>query len=853
MYRRSIIASNDICLLISESANNLADGDNQDLNDLLRELETAAETTVNEASPSFASELENDTEDIACIQEGDKGVSMTKKLGTVNTHFRYFARRFLNKNYSGVENLKKEEVTSKLVGKFANYLVRFATKNLKPNGEPLMWNTLSQYFSVFKVYFHDRFQPPPVAVTDESTKRVVQHMRRVKIKLVRAAGTSWVNEKEKASIEDIIAFAMVCYWEGDLTSAELLHLQRACFFNGGRGSEVAYLDWDHAYMTDITVRQCNVTFKTLGTNVLRLKTARLSNRCDELQHFVHRESFLKDYCFAMFHHLVLQNPTIDEDNAKHMFPHWKGLVTDKEKQVDSKVSAVFTKLWSQIHQLAQKYGDHMPSDPDSIPLANMNESMTLHAAGKKACAQFLGDTNIAPQHLLHHLGWALKTFHTYFDYWCGGRVSTVMTGLQIAGWDSNVNDIPQGVPPSLDEVPPTVVNHAKVDKFVEALLGSHGSISYHVRRHIVAVGMGFYQDYVEFMQKEPSSKYATYESLVSKAPFAHYVESAREQVGMSQEEMLNLCKSLKHQFLWKNAFAIPEFLAKMGTVDYPIEKFHQYIPFNKWISMSDKRSHFLMAQVHKLQDAVLAIGEVSATNSDLLASTAEKVQNLENKLASLSFDMKKTFTLVEAMATNTLGVDKVTELLGALTLEESSESANVIGRPNAGSRNPVATILGGAVAIEPRMVITDTQMSYEAINDHVDKIGGDLEQMFLYLLEHRFEQAYNSCPVDKKKKLKAPMARRRFALKIFRKFAAKELDISEKDTILNEKGIHLSDEEAKAWKRDTSAALKKAYNAVVKHLVEKNKMKESAKLSVSSIYNAKGAFKEEKAEEEEED
>lgn len=772
-------------------------------------------------------------------------MSMTKKLGTVNTHFRYFARRFLQRDIGGVEYLKKEEVTSKLVGQFANYLVKFATKGLKPSGELLMWNTLSQYFSVFKVYFHDRFLPPPVAVTDESTKRIVQHMRRVKIKLVRAAGTSWVNEKEKASIEDIIAFAMVCYWEGDLTSAELLHLQRACFSNGGRGSEVAYLDWDHAYMTDITVRQCNVTFKTLGTNVLRLKTARLSNRCDELQHFVHRESFLKDYCFAMFHHLVLQNPTIDEDNAKHMFPRWKGLVTDKEQQVDSKVSAVFTKLWSQIHLLAQKYGDYMPADPDSIPLANMNQSMTLHAAGKKACAQFLGDTNIAPQHLLHHLGWALKTFHTYFDYWCGGRVSTVMTGLQIAGWDSNVSDIPQGVPPTLDEVPSTVVSQAKVEKFVEALIGSHVSISYNVRGHIVAVGMCYYQDYVEFMKKEPSSKYATYESLVSKAPFAHYVESARDQVGMSQEEMFNLCKSLKQQFLWKNAFAIPEFLAQMGTVDYPIEKFHQYIPFNKWISMSDKRSHFLMAQVHKLQEAVLAIGEVTTTNSDLLASTAEKVQNLENKLASLSYDMKKTFTLVEAMATDTLGIDKVTELLSTLSLEDTSERDNVTGTSNSGSRNPVATILRGAVAIEPRMVITDTQMTYESINDHVDRLGGDLEQMFLYLLEHRFEQAYNSCPAYKKQKLKAPMARRRFALGIFRQFAAKEIGVSADDTILKEKGIHLSDDEAKAWKKDTSAALKKAYNAVVKHLVEKKKMKDSAKLSVSSIYKAKDAFKEE--------
>lgn len=772
-------------------------------------------------------------------------MSMTKKLGTVNTHFRYFARRFLKKDYNGVEYLKKEEVTSKLVGQFANYLVKFATKNLKPNGELLMWNTLSQYFSVFKVYFHDRFLPPPVAVTDESTKRIVQHMRRVKIKLVRAAGTSWVNEKEKASIEDILAFAMVCYWEGDLTSAELLHLQKACFSNGGRGSEVAYLDWDNAYMTVITVRQCNVSFKTLGTNVLRLKTARLSNRCDELQHFIHRESFLKDYGFAMFHHLVLQNPTIDEENAKHMFPHWKSLVTDKEKQVDSKVSAVFTKLWLQIHQLAQKYGDYMPSDPDSIPLANMNESMTLHAAGKKACAQYLGDTNIAPQHLLHHLGWALKTFHTYFDYWCGGRVSTVMTGLQIAGWDSNVNDIPQGVPPSLEEVPPTVVSQAKVDKFVDALLGSHTAISYHVRRHIVAVGMCYYRDYVEFMQKEPSSKYATYESLVTKAPFALYIESAREQVDMSQEEMFNLCKSLKQQFMWKNAFAIPEFLAQMGTVEYPIEKFHQYIPFNKWISMSDKRSHFLMAQVHKLQEAVLAIGEVSGTNSDLLVGTAEKVQRLEDKLVTLSNDMKKTCTLVEAMATETLGIDKVTELLGSISLEDNLEPENVTGDPKSGSHNPVATILGGAVGIEPKMVISGTQLSYEAINDHVDKLGGDIEQMFLYLLEHRFEQAYNSCSAEKKKKFKAPMVRRRFALGVFRQFAAKELGVSTDGTILNEKGIHLSAGEAKAWKKETSAALKKAYNAMVKHLVEKNKMKESAKLSVSSIYRAKEAFKEE--------
>ena len=47
--------------------------------------------------------------------------------------------------------------------------------------------------------------------------------------------------KESATDEEINALAAVCYWNGDLTSAEFLNLFNSMVGNAGRGSEASII------------------------------------------------------------------------------------------------------------------------------------------------------------------------------------------------------------------------------------------------------------------------------------------------------------------------------------------------------------------------------------------------------------------------------------------------------------------------------------------------------------------------------------------------------------------------------------------------------------------------------------
>jgi hypothetical protein len=91
-------------------------------------------------------------------------------------------------------------------------------------------------------------------------------------------------------------------------------------------------------------------------------------------------------------------------------------------------------------------------------------------------------------------------------------------------WTTNMGSdlFSGGDPPNLDDIK---TKKGSVNDFVNALLGHHTHVKEEVKRILVANGIRFYSDFVEFLRKEPLGKYDT-ESKLDANPFIREVSVA---------------------------------------------------------------------------------------------------------------------------------------------------------------------------------------------------------------------------------------------------------------------------------------------------------------------------------------
>ena len=545
-----------------------------------------------------------------------------------------------------LDDLLYEDITEQLVGSFATYLSKHATKYCKPNGDLLMWNSIAGYFSAFKTFIIKKFRDKPIphALGDAHMKMMTTEMRSKKIEICNSNNDAWVNPHEMVSDDDNKALGALCYWDGSSKSAEYYHLYRSMVNNAGRGSEISCLAWPNAVPTVIKESDGS-SYTTLQLNVKRLKTAAVSPKPDETIHFVHRDSLLDDYLFSMLYHLVVSEPVSDQTAGSNgdtrnslMFPLWAGRVSNAGgSQTESTVSKAFREQWKWIHSIASahcsNFNEQLPADLDDPILMQAAETLDeyfigmfqlengIHC-GKKRCLQIMGDSYLPPQHLMGRAGWALKTFNTFFDYWVTSKSSMTKSGKVLSGWKvgESVLDFASAVPPTFATSELTKV---QIDVFVSSLIGDNDYVHPELKLLLVANAMRWYKEFIELLEKEPSQRYV--QDVNQKHPFAIAVERARIAAGLDKAAFDKMQTDIEMGFYRANAYHIPDFLAKIGGED--VLHVPHTTTLREWISMSDSRTQSMMNTINQLQQSVSSLvsqnTQIISQNNKIMAGYAQ--------------------------------------------------------------------------------------------------------------------------------------------------------------------------------------------------------------------------------------
>ena len=101
------------------------------------------------------------------------------------------------------------------------------------------------------------------------------------------------------------------------------------------------------------------------------------------------------------------------------------------------------------------------------------------------------------------------------------RLALVKAGRVQAGWDSEGG----GVPPSLESI--GCMTQLQKDKLVDSLLGHHNFLSKDVKNILVANGIRFIYDYMDFMISDPQSPHNEDSCLEDLAAANHFLKQVR--------------------------------------------------------------------------------------------------------------------------------------------------------------------------------------------------------------------------------------------------------------------------------------------------------------------------------------
>ena len=572
-------------------------------------------------------------EDIQHVMDGDKRTSAAQKQKSMLTHLDYFLRNCYQEGcVLRGENLTMEEISDELVGKFCTYLSKMARKKCDPFPSPLLaWSTIQGYFSSFKMFFIDKFHKIPASLSNELTKRYVGIMLRTKTEIVTKEGVPLYGKKECASEEDFKGFTAVCFWNDDLKSAEYLHLVWSAVHNCGRGSEIAMLNW--AKVGTVTIHQCDgAQFDTMQMAVNRLKTAAVNPGEDLITHLVHAEDFMKCYMFMMFYHLVMAKST--EEQGEHMFPSWfKSVMNSKTGDIESSVSSQFKEHWAKIMVIGKNYvtdqeANELMSEFCIDEMANASKPAgahdpKIHGVGK------LGDSNLAPQHIIPRAGWLMKMFHTFFDYWNGTFKSMQKSAEVMGGWPVGQDEGMKGMcgnPPDFSCLQHDML---RVDKFVEYLLGNCVGLTKTMKRMLVANGLRFFDNCTEFLRKEPSGKFRG-EHLSGNCLFLNTIHEGLKVAQVSKNEFEEWRFNIRRDFWLKNCWTVPKFREKLGGV--PLNQFPASFTLADYFRHCDQRSQALhinnqslRQEIREYSNKVDTLTAQNATMMDLMKDIHHKV------------------------------------------------------------------------------------------------------------------------------------------------------------------------------------------------------------------------------------
>ena len=184
------------------------------------------------------------------------------------------------------------------------------------------------------------------------------------------------------------------------------------------------------------------------------------------------------------------------------------------------------------------------------------------------------------------------------------------SGRAMYGWPNDKG----GVPPDLKNIK---TSPEKVMKFVQELVGHHDNISLDVRKLLVANGIRWYTDFVEFLKADPGNRFSLTEDFTKKNLFMFRFHEAMQKANISPEELMAWRKEIKHQYHLDNFHAHPTLFSKDEIKDMPL--------LGEW-----SWTEYCASISQKFKDL-----------SETAFDSACKIEQLEKKVDELTNELKK--------------------------------------------------------------------------------------------------------------------------------------------------------------------------------------------------------------------
>lgn len=453
----------------------------------------------------------------------DKWVTADTSL-TQADHNRLFGRGEVPHTY---DNLKHWEVMDKDLDYFGAYFPS-ATWLSKSNTE-LSLNSADQYFSAIKTDINRECmnKRKKCKLTESGTRTIRQGM--VKLFIARAIrqNKKVSGSHETSTLQDIITIAMLCFWAGTFSFADMLFLFLSLRYLAGRGGEIGRIprssvtldgvaDWD-----DPSEQVWRVWF-------WRPKT----EHPQEVPIFTHKHEVCLDWPFAFGYSMVM-NPSPNEN----LFPTFASKVdadedaddldeAERESKQNKKITQHFNDMITRLVKLCQNANlvtDESDTDRMAVSLVSgvtggedeedgddeeesklqqgatimeesgeeasrtaryragddqqryLNPRISSHSQKRNAVETANAHPLIQTTWLCLMAGWIMKAVHTIYDYLKSGNKSNdEQVALCWSGWNQPgyLGRLGGGHPPMISAIQ-THTEWASMGRFIKTLFVSY--------------------------------------------------------------------------------------------------------------------------------------------------------------------------------------------------------------------------------------------------------------------------------------------------------------------------------------------------------------------------------------------
>jgi hypothetical protein len=245
----------------------------------------------------------------------------------------------------------------------------------------------------------------------------------------------------------------------------------------------------------------------------------------------------------------------NDDDSDLLFPKFgKTAMKEREEDLDSKVSKLWTSCFDELVQVYDSYHEIILDQEgrgEERVIGHINKRLTSHH-GKKAANMAMADSSSAGLPQIFRTGWDVRTLHTLFDYVVGtSKMSRTATKNQNR-WHFQGPDgyIIGGYPPEIKDID---IEREKIHPFMMNLFSGGHNLDTSVLELSFAAFLRFYDKFVEDIVKAPRGLYEN----PFNHPYVACVKRARLLSQVSDRTFDSWKKSVQEGFVTRNRVALP--------------------------------------------------------------------------------------------------------------------------------------------------------------------------------------------------------------------------------------------------------------------------------------------------------